>query len=268
MSLRIVEKHPERANPSGTPYNFFPPIDGQFQSRFTHEVKHYEYMSSPGVILEKHHDDGLHILFAGCSVTNGLGLIYDEMWRNKLIKRLKDTHRIKNVSSIAMSGHAIVGQVLNIFEYIDQHGKPDIIMFNMPDMMRLVAVNPENNEYEITKLWIRKDEEVRDSFFATKTMFGALTAQLYEMLELMCKSHDIKLLSSSWDHNTTESLQHFKTFFSVTQDEMERGTQKAVEEHPDMECPLYARDGIHYGEAQNYFWADKFYEKLMEIIDE
>lgn len=118
--------------------------------------------------------DGLHVLFAGCSVTFGDGMPDDLIWPSLVYSRLSDTHKMSGFYNVAFNGANHIQIIHQVYKYIGLYGNPDIILINLPDINR-----------------------IRDAGIPKDMMF--LVISMYEMLEQYCMSNNIKLVSFSWD---------------------------------------------------------------------
>lgn len=127
-------------------------------------------------------------LFAGCSVTYGWGIGLDDLWHEKLIKRLGGSY-----SSVAMHGDSIPAQVLKIFAYIKEYGDPKNIVALFPDFDRFLTYN--NNKMLATAQFNRAYDQ--DTFDWAKK--GGNDIRTKEYLNFMSKN------SATVDPNQSQS---------------------------------------------------------------
>jgi len=85
--------------------------------------------------FKKHHD-GLHVLFAGCSVTFGQGLFLEDTWSKIVYEELAKTNNMSGYYNIAIPGSSKTRVVSEIQNYIDEFSTPDLILINFPDSYR------------------------------------------------------------------------------------------------------------------------------------
>lgn len=118
--------------------------------------------------------DGLHILFAGCSITFGDGMPDDMVWARMTYDKIAETQKVSGFYNVATNG----GNHMNIFNQIDCYAKsfgmPDVLFINFPDLRRL-------EDYGIPK-------EIM-----------SLLAVYYSTLERLCELSNTKLISFTWD---------------------------------------------------------------------
>lgn len=143
---------------------------------------------------------GKHILFAGCSVTHGVGLSdTNKIWTNIVYETIKANETVSGFYSIAYPAHSISMQVSLIFRYIAKYGKPDIIFFNMPSTGRTFST--EDNKIYLSQIAAQHETEYPGSLLLTKYH----NFESYFVLDSYCKSNGIKLISFSWSDNETLS---------------------------------------------------------------
>jgi hypothetical protein len=109
---------------------------------------------------------GKHILFAGCSETEGLGNKLENIWAHQVYQKIINEEKCSgffNVGIRAVSISAINRQILS---YIMEYGKPDVLFVNYPDFYRSYKWN------DIKKIWEQKigletmaSYNLKDKFF-------------------------------------------------------------------------------------------------------
>ena len=96
--------------------------------------------------FKKDHD-GKHILFAGCSETEGVGTKLDNLWAYRVYEKIKDSEKCSgffNIGIRALTVDLIMGQIL---AYIEDYGKPDVLFINYPDFFRYYKWDEENEHW-------------------------------------------------------------------------------------------------------------------------
>lgn len=185
-------------------------------------------------------------LFAGCSVTYGVGLPIEYVWHEQLIKELGGTY-----ASVAMHGDGIVGQILKIFAYIKQFGNPKNIIALFPDFNRFLVFNNPNllaaeqfftntnaklfdwafvkNEDLQTKNYINFSSKLNantsnnyhDKIYFKKPLVADeviteevshfYASQLIGILETYCEVANINLIYSTWDLKSEMIFEQLQT---------------------------------------------------------
>ena len=89
----------------------------------------------------KKEQDGKHVLFTGCSVTQGVGLELEEVWAHKLYTKISENEKVSGYYNLGVPASGIFFIVSNLFKYFNSYGtinprankfyqKPDKIKFN------------------------------------------------------------------------------------------------------------------------------------------
>ena len=239
----------------------------------------YNYRSDE--FIKEH--DGLHILFMGCSVTMGIGLSIEEMWTTKLLNKIKETCKVSGNFNISKYGYSSYSCISAAFKYFKEIGKPDVIFYNIPNFSRAHKII-KNNKAAIQVL--TKDDDIRViSEFNKSHVFTFF--QTYQMLEAFCKINGIRLIAFSWDLSENDDLinsvqdlsskyistndlfrsyYNFDTFYILKNKPLINYVvnQQAKRQ---LEFGITARDGAHYGELYQEYWADIIFDIYNGHID-
>lgn len=136
---------------------------------------------------------GKHILFAGCSVTYGIGLPdFKKSWASITYDTISINEKTSGFYNISYPGHSISLQTSLIFRYIEKYGKPDIIFFNLPSTSRTFSYAEDGiHTSQIT---------IEDEFKYPGSIAVAehYNYESYLFLDRYCKSLGIKLISITW----------------------------------------------------------------------
>lgn len=172
----------------------------------------------------KKNPESPHILFAGCSVTCGIGVNIQDTWAYKLYSDFENASGFFNVS---LPGGSPTEIISNIFKYIDQYGKPDYIFILLPPIHR-------------------------DGRYVTKDYIDRIVYNYYRSLEIFCNFNGIKLLSSSWAlKNEFDFLNDLDTFFEIKVDDVEY-----------YGGDILGDDGHHPGSAAHLVWYNEFKKRI------
>jgi hypothetical protein len=197
---------------------------------------------------------GKHILFSGCSVTSGVGLLQEEMWAKKTYNKILEKEKCSGYFNIGIGASGLCDQVSNMFKYFNIYGNPDIIFFMIPDGGRFYHY--EESSDQISHSFI-EDEYKNFIFF--------LYTQYYLMLESYCKSNNIKLFSFSYVSKTQKYFEKkFKTFYSIDFKDMTDFVFNYAENNRGTNYLTKARDDMHYGVAYHEYWANFIYNTYCE----
>ena len=215
--------------------------------------------------FKKNHDKK-HILFSGCSITYGMGLLENEIWAKKLYNRLNIKNDLSGFFNLGLPGTSIFDIIANIFRYIDNFNKPDTIFIALPNYQRRYVSNPKtfNVKGEIANLknkifhGVYKNNTI-DEFSGTLHIY----AYHYLMfLEMFCKSNNINLFY--FCYNPHYIPMELDRFFEIDTEDFQNKLAQFSIDNPNNKYALYARDNSHYGEAYHSYWADFCYKISQE----
>lgn len=125
--------------------------------------------------FKQSHPNGKHILFAGCSFTWGEGLEMEDSWAYKTYKKIAEKYPVDGFYNVGRIGWSIGESIHHIFMYIREFGNPEAIFLFMPDHGRDMK-------------YVADRKEALDSYVYS----------YYLHLDTYCKSHNIKLITSTW----------------------------------------------------------------------
>jgi lysophospholipase L1-like esterase len=192
-------------------------------------------------------------LFAGCSMTEGVGLPKKYMWSENVKKHIKETNDKTQFYNIGMGGVSTQLIIKNVVNFIKEYGKPDYIFLMLPDLGRLVEYEDELYFNNV----LSKDINLETLFF--------YDANILMLFEEFCSTNNIKLFLMSWHYQTYKlynetGLKLYKI--------LDHGLEaiyftKNIKQYRD---PLLFRgsDGVHPGGLWNWAVADmiiKYYEE-------
>ena len=206
-------------------------------------------------------DSSNNFLFAGCSQTVVLGLPLELGWAHQ-VNSAFEKDKYFNISAVGLSIDTVIS---NVVHYIEMFGNPKAILILFPDHFRITHVVDK----EIITKWYQpygSDEHTDIIDEANLKNYMSL-----KNLELICDSRGIPLLYSSWQQETSDVfmelkkqgvLKHAFDIYENVDIDLSKYSKK------NSKYPHYwsvARDGIHFGEQRNNFFADSFINKLKEL---
>lgn len=188
------------------------------------------------------------ILFAGCSITCGIGVKVEEVWGYKLIEKIRNTYKMNipywNIGMGAKSADYISRKISLAFDFIH----PDIVIALFPEILRH-ELN-YNNYISDFGVWNKKGPEF-DVFTDEKNLYDYEKNLLF--CYFCCKSYNTKFLWSSWD-----SKVHDNSFCELIQNCF-LGT---FFEHGPF--PSTARDHMHPSKEYHEKFANNIFNKVIE----
>jgi hypothetical protein len=203
---------------------------------------------------------GLHIVFSGCSVTYGQGLLQEEIWARQVYNKISQEIPCSGYFNLGITGTSIFDEIVNLFKYFKKYGNPDAIFILLPDILRFYS------EDKIKNLIYNCNCPPKDF-----KLLAFLSNQYYLMLDSYCKSNNIQLYTMTWvmDHQEKSSVEafypeYFDTFYAINQKEMDDFMFNFTEDNKGKENMLVARDNKHFGSAYHEYWSKFIYEKYKE----
>lgn len=218
--------------------------------------------------------DGEHILFAGCSETEGMGGNLDSNWAYMVYSELAKKNKLSGFFNLSRGGwgHQII--IPNIIQYIHRYGKPDKIYLLLPNISRKYEWqgNDKNKELYVHKIrspYWSNEPEVKD-WFGEPRLKQTLEEQrddlvdfiiLLKMFEEYCISNNIGLVWSTWsepDAQNYKQLKVFKRFITIPYKPEVILKSKSFVVDKDKEKIKFRKRDWHHGYLYHYMWAEKF----------
>lgn len=211
--------------------------------------------------FKKNHE-GKHILFSGCSVTYGQGLLENEVWAKKLYDRIKENTEVSGFFNLAIPGTGVCEIVANIFKYIHNIGKPDLIFVCMPNLQRrYISTNKEQRNFLDIHHAVYKDGK-SDEYY---DIIQIHSFHYLMFLEMFCKSENIKLYYFSY--NNKYPLMALNRLFKTNDKHLAQFVGEYSIKNIENKYTLLARDDVHFGEAYHEYWANFCYNLYLEELN-
>jgi hypothetical protein len=172
------------------------------------------------------------VVFAGCSVTFGVGVPYEGIWSTIVGEKLGLDYI--NLSAPGWSIQAIID---NLFKYFYAYGNPEAVFVALPEYNRLVLTSNHDfcrvSGYDKNPPLVRVEHSmlpktlVRDRPKYSKKPYEftdfitpeyALSQAFRSINSLIsyCKGSNIKLVWSTWDNETNEIIKIVRNRFNNT----------------------------------------------------
>lgn len=271
---------------------------------FTYHINENGFRSKS---FKKFDDKEINILFAGCSITQGVGLPEDQCWYRKFIYKLEKDFPNKKISfyNLSINGGGYETIFKNILTFINTVGKPNFIFCLFPNIGREIRwcddsyrnLHYYENESHINQLseFDKKHHLIYKKNYCKEDSLMKFS-NLINFLEIFSEFCNIKFLWSTWSSEEKRifSKLKFKNYFSINEDlgnlfivsdaiqrsngYYESDKEKRIRElylnqmNKDNEPYwLTARDGFHPGSYAHTIISDLFYKQCIKkdlfIID-
>lgn len=226
--------------------------------------------------------NGKHVLFAGCSETEGQGSNLENVWSYKVFNRIKDSIPVSGYFSLARGGYGWQKIITSLKIYISKYGKPDAMFVLLPNMGRYIDWSDDldtwfaKQEYPLFKNNRSMDIE-NNPALSDQTPQGYKKAFIdfiisWRLFEDFCTASGIKLLWGTWqaiDNYNFSKFDIFSSFVSLPESEMFNSIVKYRKDGKLEEYDLKKRDG-HHGNLYHDYWADAILEEAYKrgILDD
>lgn len=227
--------------------------------------------------FKKNHD-GKHILFSGCSETEGVGGNIEDSWAHILYTKISKEEKCSGFFNLAKSGWGWSRIIINALIYFKKYGYPDTYFILLPNHQRKFYYKDNMKELDNTPDWtywqtypiyysykskatIQKISDPKEYF--EDFMFFLINWKTFAEL---CNSNNVKLIFSTWDNLDSENLKPgpFPEFIELNLEESDKYFKQYYQNNPVKKDDHKKRDG-HSGRIFHYFWSEKFYEKYKEL---
>jgi hypothetical protein len=212
---------------------------------------------------------GFHILFAGCSQTEGVGGNIEDIWTNFLYNKIKASNNVCGFYSIARAGYGWQKIISNFLVYIKKYGKPDFLFILLPNVGRMYEWENGSNSWtykqKYPNVFIDTIKEKNEIGFSEEDYNKCLIdfKISWTLFEEFCKANNIKMLWSTWDQLDNDNFKIMGTgenYLEITdQEKMNKYFENYISKNKLKVDDLNRRDD-HYGTLYNRYWADIFYK--------
>lgn len=218
--------------------------------------------------------EGEHVLFAGCSETEGVGGDLDSCWSYMTYKKLSETGKMSGFFNLSRSGwgHDVI--IANVMQYINTYGKPSKIYMLLPNLSRgftwggldhkeEVYYNSQKTPYFFFNDTILPNGKVRDRQSLEDQRKEVVNfINLLKLFEEYCMSNNIDLVWSTWctpDAVNYKNLNVFKNFIQMedVSEIFSKGKNLFDNKMYSQKNLIYKRDG-HLGYLIHYWWSQRF----------
>lgn len=231
------------------------------------------------------HKERYHVLFGGCSETEGVGGNLNELWSYNLYLELKEKYDIGGFYSLARSGNGWHKVALSLMTYVEKYGKPTHFFVLLPNIGRNFYWNEERNGWQYLQKYANRQRQNHRHDMITKAVLGGPTdlpeenlidvdeyrrqyiefAIGWNMLVSYCRSNNIQILYSTWIYE--ENVNHHQ-IRSINNEFIRMNSMELIDfilkAYPKSSVPkeaLKKRDG-HSGSIVHDYWASCFFKEI------
>lgn len=280
-------------------------IDNYFYTKKTFPLEHIDSESADSNFYYKLNKNGFrsknfdkfdnsktNILFAGCSITYGVGLPEGLTWPDFFIKKFSNITSDIDYYNIALPGASIFLNFKNILAFLKTVGKPDYILMIAPETTRNLYWDVQSKKFAnalITSNQREVDINYKKQYIQENNlMFNIVYLQT---LEYICNILNIKFIWSSWNTISSDVYKefNFNNFIEIENDHplaiipprifngqgnflSKIKYQTSLKKINDLNVnnfPFWevARDRRHPGVCFSELYSDSFFKKIEKNID-
>ena len=225
--------------------------------------------------------DGQHILFSGCSETEGAGANIEHAWSKILYDKISQKTKCSGFFNLARSGWGYSRIISNCLTYFKKYGNPDILFILLPNSGRNFRYNMEEGSWEyagkVPEAYYPKNKNNKKEDYemtpTQKKFYKTTTPQEYKeefvrflyawkiFIEL-CEAKNIKLIFSTWDLQDSVNLKGANisnNYVHIEKQELWSFVPNYYRINEISSMDKRKRDG-HHGVITHAFWAECFYQ--------
>jgi|688.fasta_scaffold209315_2 hypothetical protein len=220
--------------------------------------------------------NGKHILFSGCSETEGVGGNIEDAWSKVLYDLLSKEEKCSGFFNLSRSGWGWSRIITNALVYFKKYGYPDTYFIMLPNHQRKFLYSSHGHPWaywqKYPKVYMMKNpDKANDPDFATEPkehledfVYFLISWKIFSEL---CVQKNINLIFSSWDSIDKESisrLEGFDNFVNIQNNKIEDYAKTYYKDH-EIKKDDYSKRDHHAGRILHHFWADEFYKKYQQL---
>jgi hypothetical protein len=231
--------------------------------------------------FKKDHESEKHILFAGCSQTEGVGAQLETVWTKIVLNNINNKENSSHgFYSIGRSGFGWQKVITNFMVYADTYGIPEYLFVLLPNVGRFFEWHPETESFVYVQRYPNGGNQNNDQEEKSKVTDGTFIEKNFsdlehkrsfidfciswKLFEKYCESVGTKVLWASWDYvenKNYEVANISKNYISLSEEGL---MQYIASQRPDgkmQKFDIYRRDG-HAGILVNEYWATEFQKEI------
>lgn len=210
----------------------------------------------------KNSHEGFHVLFSGCSNTEGVGCNIQDTWTDMVYSSLSKSIKTSGYFNLAKGGMGTQNIVSNFITYVEKYGAPDLFIVLHPNLLRSYRWSSQRNQWEFKQDLppspkLKNVNEYREAYMNEILNWFVE----WNLFISYCNSVGTKIIWSTWEHQESASIIN-SGLFDETFVELPSISKELIQkECPDGKCAdlvMNARDGhpgtIFHKNVYNLFW--------------
>ena len=226
-----------------------------YDKKYEKEFNSFGFRSNE--FINAHKDK--HILFMGCSETQGSNEDLLSCWAYILHQKINETEKTSGYFNIASVGSGIIPQIIKAHEYIKRFGKPDHIFFLCPEPYRTIQYSHNADSVIYSNITPSVGVENNVSDIANTFAYNFI---ILRMFELFCKNLNIELTWSTWANFEERIFEEygFLNYFSLKMNDL--SLEDLYNKYSDSTKSFehnFIKGDKHKGIVFHRYWANMFY---------
>ncbi len=233
-------------------FSFIPPETNNGEDDGTVEYLYNDEYFRCDNFIKEHKDT--HVLFAGCSETEGVGGNLDACWAYMTYRELEKTNKMSGYFNIAKSGFGWQKIITNTMIYIKKYGAPNYLFILLPDN------NRNFNWYEQENYWRYEQKWDLDVVSHQRNLIDLIVS--WRLFIEFCKVQNIELIWTCWGGDP-EYYQKatLDNFIEIDDKSYRDSINRLTSNEMKMSNLRRKRDG-HSGFITHKVWSLKFLEEI------
>lgn len=211
---------------------------------------------------------GKHILFAGCSQTEGVGGNIEDVWTKMFNDKISDSD---GFYTIARAGFGWQKVITNFLVYIQKYGIPEYLFVLLPNVSRMFVWSEDRKHFMYEQKYpayykaYMTESDPHDEVSPSEYRKNLIDFKIsWNLFEKFCESIGTKMLWSTWESLDNDNLELFgpwNSFIRVSdENEFKTFLQEYSKTNKIKNGDMKRRDG-HLGTIHHIFWTDRFYNE-------
>jgi hypothetical protein len=210
---------------------------------------------------------GKHILFAGCSETEGQGGNIEDSWGKILFNKISsDASGFYNIGKSGYGWQKIISQIRI---YTNRYGKPENLFVLLPNIGRSIEWSNKEKDWYAKQSYPQFDSTKRldgdEDMYVSEQSAGEYKKTFidfvisWRLFEDFCEAAGIKLVWGTWepiDNYNFSQLNLFNNFIPLPKDDILSIIDQYRKDAKLGQFDLDKRDG-HHGRLFHEYWADR-----------
>jgi hypothetical protein len=217
--------------------------------------------------------NGLHVLFSGCSESEGVGDNIENAWTNILYKKISESTKCSGFFNLSRAGWGWSKIIANALIYFEKYGYPNLYFILLPNHQRmhkfyrndLESAYWQHEQLYPKGFYVDKGDNKNKNILSEEKEYNENFLNFllsWKLFNKICKDNNVKLIFSTWDEldsDNIKKLNMFDNFLDMnTKNMCEPYMKKWYKVNKKTQYDIRKRDG-HQGLVTHNFWADSFY---------